>query len=223
MNKKLLIAMSVFAFSLAAKAASQTSTATESAQGSNQNFLKPYVGVSSFNIDGIADDFSSKGGFVVGAAYLMPTPGQNLAVEAGLEFLQAGAQREYVWVSSGGTAIKQELNLTYLAIPVKARYQIFQQPYSTVNYSAIGGVTVAHMLSAKSKTETFGVSDETDMTSDFNTTDVMASIGFGAETEMFAGKANLDIEYTRGFLDVTKDGGGHNSGFVVKAGYSLQL
>ncbi|MNL47062.1 hypothetical protein D3C87_1698290 [compost metagenome] len=84
-------------------------------------------------------------------------------------------------------------------------------------------MTVAQLLSAKSKTEVFGESDETDMTSDFNRTDLLATVGVGAEYAMLGCKSSLDIEYTRGMVDVTKEAGGKNEGFVVKAGFAMPL
>jgi|GEM_PF-4218725 hypothetical protein len=219
MNAKFLITASFLAFAMTANAETQKSAM----KMADKSFIKPYLGVGSFHIAGAADDFSAKGGIVAGATYEMPTSVENLSVDTGLEYLQAGAQREYVWVNSGNTAIKQEVNMDYIAIPLKARYQFLSQEAKAVSYKAIGGITVAQLISAKSKTEVFGQSDESDLMGDFNHTDILASVGVGAEYDMLGCKTSLDIEYTRGMLAVSKEAGGNNEGFIVKAGFAMPL
>lgn len=219
MKTKIVITFSLILLAMSAK----SETATSRMNATKTNYIKPYVGVGSFHINGLADDFTAKSGIVAGATYEFNTPVTNLAVEAGLDYMQAGAQREYVWVDSGEQAIKQELNLDYVAIPVRARYQIYSQEVQSLKYQAIGGLTVASLLSAKSKTNVFGQSDEKDVISGFNTTDLQASIGVGVEYEIQDCKGNFDMEYTRGMLDVTKNSGGRNEGIILKAGFAMAL
>lgn len=219
MTTKILFILSAILLTLNAKGQTNASQITVQ----NKDFIKPYIGATTFNIVGAASDFKAKSGLVVGASYELATPIRNFSVDAGLEYLQSGAQREYVWADSGEQAIKQELNMTYLAIPVKARYQIFSQGVDSLKYKVIGGLTVAQLLSAKSKTNIFGQQDEKDMTSAFHSIDVLASAGVGAEYEMLGWVASLDIEYTRGLLEIAKDTAGHQEGAVVKAGFAMPL
>lgn len=219
MNKKALLTLPLMMFAFTANAQTETSKMALP----KRNAIKPYIGVGSFNITGAASDFSAKSGIVAGATYEFVTGIENLSMETGLEYLQAGTQREYVFVSNGQSAIKQELDMNYVTIPVKARYQVFDQGVEGLKYKALGGLTVAQLISAKSKTEVFGVKDDADVTSDFNTTDILASVGVGAEYDIVGGTTSLDVEYTRGMLEVAKDGGGNNEGVVVKLGFAMPL
>ena len=186
--------------------------------------IKPYIGLGAFNITGTSQDFSSRGGVAAGAVGQWSTSIPGLQIESGLEYIQAGAEREYIYVANGTTAIKEEYELHYIAIPIKGTYQIM--PANTenpVSYKVLGGVTVAQLLSAKGKTNLFGVKDEFSVTSELNSTDVLASIGAGADYDVLGGKVNLEAEYVRGLMEVMKEGGGHNEGFILRAGYSMPL
>lgn len=219
MKTNVLLMLTVMVMALNANSQEQTSRMSVP----KGDVIKPYIGVGSFNISGIASDFSAKSGVVAGAVYEWNAPVANLSVETGLEYMQAGAQREYVWADSGAQAIKQDLDMNYLTIPVKARYQFLSQENEALKYKAIGGLTVAQLLSAKSKTNIFGQKEEKDITSDFHSTDLLASLGVGAEYEVLGCTGSIDLEYTHGLLEVSKDSGGHNEGLIVKAGFAMPL
>jgi hypothetical protein len=188
-----------------------------------KDFIKPYIGAGAFTVTGMASDFKAKSGIVLGASYEMTTSVENLSVDTGLEYLEAGAQREYVWAASGEQAIKQELHMNYLAIPVKARYLVLSQNVESLKYKVIGGLTIAQLLSAKSKTNILGQSDQQDVASDFHSTDLFASAGVGVEYEMMGWVSSLDFEYIQGLLEVSKQAGGHNEGYLLKAGLAVPL
>jgi len=217
--KKIWLLVLVGLLSLSANA----ETITSQMNVQKKDFIKPYIGAGAFTVTGMASDFKAKSGIVLGASYEMATSVENLSVDTGLEYFQAGAQREYIWTASGEQAIKQELNMNYLAIPVKARYLVFSQNVESLKYKVIGGLTIAQLLSAKSKTNVFGQTDQQDVASDFHSTDLLASAGVGVEYEMLGWVSSLDFEYTQGLLEVSKQTGGHNEGYLLKAGLAVPL
>lgn len=186
------------------------------------SYLTPYLGVGIFNIKDIGGDYSARTGVLVGAVGELPTGIENLSWTIGFEYFQAGAQREYVYISSGSTAIKEEIDLYYLALPCKVNYA-FSSGQNNVQYKVLGGVTVARLISAKGKSNYFGVEDSTDITSNFNQTDIIGSLGVGTDINAFGGKMVFEAEYMHGLMDVVKDGGGRNEGLIARAGFAITL
>ena len=173
--------------------------------------VAPVLGLSSFSIQG-ADISGSRSGSLLGVQVDFPVM-PNLLAETGLEYFQAGAKNDSIFAST-------EYELNYLAVPVGAKYFFADSQ----TWYARGGLTLAYLMNAKSKTQVFGVEQSSDSKDQMNSFDILPYVGVGYAWQFTQGQTlNVDLNYTRGLLNVLKSGSSHSQGFLLNVSYAFAL
>lgn len=209
-------------FILAAAAALVFTQEVLAAEGTSQmakpNFaIAPSIGLSSFSLKG-DDAMGSKSGISVGAWGAMQSGVENLEIEAGLEYLQAGGKESVFFASV-------ETNLDYLSLPLGARYRALAFGEKEQNaFFLRGGIAPALLLSAKYKASVLGYSEEQDIKDSISKTDVFAYLGAGGTYAMGdTHEIVYDVRYMRGLQKATVDSNTRNEGLIASVAYSIPL
>ncbi len=176
--------------------------------------LAPTVGANSFKLSG--SELDSRSGILAGAQILYATGIQGLKLETGINYLEAGAKTDAFFASA-------EIALGYVAIPVIANWAFYQTSGGTELY-AKAGAYVSYLMSAKQKTQVFGATDETDIKETMNSTDVLATVGFGGRWKVFGDmQVSADVNYAKGMMNVVKAGDGKSEGFIIATSLMIPL
>lgn len=147
--------------------------------------------------DYAGDNNESKFGFQLGANALMPI-NQNLRLETGLGYASKGSKSSYS-SQDGEESFSQEdkLNLSYLEVPILARYK-----FNNTGFSAYGGLQPGFLLSAKQKIEYTGSpTQDSDVKDRFKSFDTAAVFGVGYE---FNNGLMLNAGYDLGLVNIAE-------------------
>lgn len=202
-------------------------TLTSCCVGKNPFFCKPvYSTAGGINFSNLSeedyggDNNESKLGFQLGANALFPI-NQNLRLETGLGYASKGSKTSYEGEGGefGEETFSQEdkLNLSYLEVPILARYQ-----FNNTGFSTYGGLQPALLLGAKQKSEaTSSPSQETDVKDRFKSFDASAVFGVGYE---FKNGLMLNAGYDLGLLNIAEssefgNATAKNRSFKISLGY----
>lgn len=166
-----------------------------SAQDSGTKFgLK--AGLNLANLSGDVEDVDTKLGAQFGAfAEIMVT--ENFAVQPELVFSMQGAKTEYTEL---GANYEEKLNLSYLNIPIMAKY------YVTPQFNIHAGPQVGFLMSAKNKYEVSGGGQSA--SGDIDLKDLMKSVDFGLGLGVgynFTDNLGLEARYTAGLSNIYDD------------------
>lgn len=115
-----------------------------------------------------------------------------------------------------GVNIKTTEKLNYLEIPVLVKYSF---PVPVLKPSLYAGPAMGILLSAKTKTETVGLSREEDIKSQTTSTDFGLVVGASAHVAIIT----LDVRYTSGLTTIDKNGTtkGYNRVWSIMVGIPL--
>ena len=138
---------------------------------------------------------SYSAGFGVG----MPIA-NNLTVESGLLLTGRGNKTSS---GSGNTAFKSTLKLTYVDVPILARYQ-----FGDGGFSLFGGFQPGLLVNAKNKTEINGNKDDQNVKDDYKSLNVAGRIGVGYEVN---DKLGINIGYEHGLTKISNTDFGFNA------------
>lgn len=171
--------------------------------------------------DGFEDN-SSRLGVQVGARAFLPI-NPNFALESGLGFATKGSKSGFDYGGDGGEfggegfSSETSTNLSYLELPVLARYQ-----FNNSGFNAFGGVQPALLLSAKQKFEETGQESQSqDVKDNFNNLDMAAVLGVGYQ---FNNGIMVNASYDLGMANIVADnvmglGTRSNRSFKISLGY----
>lgn len=194
----------------AAEGESRINTAT------NKIKIVPSLGYTYFNISGANSSYKATSGSLAGVLAQVPMD-KTLTLESGLEYVETGAKQSmsFGWLELDTAQIK----VASLAIPLRAKYMFNAEEVESTRYYIKGGLTPLLMMSAKLETG----AESTDIKSELNNFDILTQAGFGGEWLMSGGHVNLDLSYNYGLTKVSKTEGGRNVGWVVQAGYAIDI
>ena len=171
-------------------------------------------GLNVANLTGDEDeDNSSKVGFHVGG-FVEIKVSDKFSVQPELLFSTQGTQAEY---SESGVSFKAKINLSYLNIPVMAKY------YVAEGFSLEAGPQIGFLTSAKYKIESEGNDSEVDAKDDFESVDFGVNFGAGYD---FTENLSVGLRYNLGLSNVYKTEAGDdfknsNNVFSVSLGYKF--
>ena len=171
-------------------------------------------GLNVANLTGDEDeDNSSKVGFHVGG-FVEIKVSDKFSVQPELLFSTQGTQAEY---SESGVSFKSKINLSYLNIPVMAKY------YVAEGFSLEAGPQIGFLTSAKYKIESEGNEVEADGKDDFESVDFGVNFGAGYD---FTENLSVGLRYNLGLSNVYKTEAGDdfknsNNVFSVSLGYKF--
>lgn len=137
-------------------------------------------------------------GINLGANIITPI-NPNITLETGLGYTSKGSKSSYSDDYDGEEFYSQEdrLNLSYLEMPILARYQ-----FNNTGFSAYGGIQPALLLGAKQKTEATGApSQDMDVNDNFKSFDTSAIFGVGYE---FKNGIMINAGYDLGLLNIAE-------------------
>jgi len=143
------------------------------------------------------DNNESKLGPQLGAKVIMPM-NQNLSLQTGLGYANKGSKSSYNSEDGEGSYSQEDkLNLSYLEVPVIARYQ-----FNNTGFSAYGGLQPALLLGAKQKSEATGsASQDIDVKDSYKSLDTSAVFGVGYE---FNNGLMLNLGYDLGLMNISE-------------------
>lgn len=150
--------------------------------------------------DSANNDNESKLGLQLGANAFMPI-NENLRLETGIGYANKGSKSSYEGEGGefGEELYSQEdkINLSYLEVPVVARYQ-----FNNTGFSAYGGLQPALLLGAKQKSQATGSeSQNMDVKDRFKGFDASAVFGVGYE---FKNGLLLNAGYDLGLMNIAE-------------------
>lgn len=174
--------------------------------------VSPLIGSTNMSIKG-SDISGSTAGAQLGVLANMTAENPDLQYETGLLYTQAGAKNDALIAST-------EYQLEYLAIPVGVQYRLSGEERSY--WYARGGLTLAALMSAKSKSTFLGISSETDIKDQVNSFDILPYIGIGSMWAIGEShRLGLDLNYTRGLMKVFKDTSSNSEGLAINLTYGF--
>ena len=133
-------------------------------------------------------------GFQLGLDAIVPINPQ-LGLESGLRLAGKGNK---TGMSGDGYSYSDKTPMTYLDVPVLARYGIGES-----GFSVYGGIQPSVLLGAKRKSDgSEGGSNSETVTDNFKTLDMAGSLGAGYQ---FANGIRLNLGYDHGFSNIAKD------------------
>lgn len=142
---------------------------------------------------------SSRIGYQVGVNALMPI-NENFGVQPGLGIASKGTKRDFE--SEGGefgempTSSEEVTSLTYLDIPILARYQ-----FNNSGFNTFGGLQPSLLLNAKLKSnENNQMTQNSNVTDQFKTFDTAAVFGLGYG---FGNGISLNARYDLGLSNIS--------------------
>jgi hypothetical protein len=171
------------------------------------------AGVNLATLGGDAEDVSSKIGFHVGG-FAEFKISDKFAIQPELLFSTQGAKEEY---SEEGFDVENKLNLSYLNIPVMAKFYVAEK------FSLEAGPQIGFLLSAKSKVESGDFSGEVDVKDAYESIDFGVNFGAGYD---FTENLSAGIRYNLGLSNIAKTEDGedfkmNNSVFSLSVGYKF--
>jgi hypothetical protein len=171
--------------------------------------IKAGLNSSKFTGDDVSD-LKSKSGFIGGVFVRVGVLG-IVAVQPELLYTQKGAK-----IDSASTKITYNVN--YLEIPLLVRVDI---PFVIVRPFLYGGPTLGFKLSAKTKTEQNGQTNEADI-NEAKSSDTGIALGVGADLNVLGfGSIVVDLRYTKGLSSFVDPGNVKNEVFSAMVGISL--
>lgn len=172
-------------------------------------------GMNLANFSGDVEDNSTKVGFNVGG-FVEIKISEKFSVQPELLFSTQGAQSKY---TEDTIKFKEELNLSYINIPVMAKF------YVADKFSLEAGPQIGFLVSAKAKAEvTDGInssSEEGDVKDGFKSTDFGFNLGTGYD---FTDNLSAGVRYNLGLSNILKDSGStklQNTVFSVSVAYKF--
>ncbi|MBP1224741.1 porin family protein [Flavobacterium sp. 1355] len=170
-------------------------------------------GLNIANLGGDVEDTSSKIGFHVGG-FAEFKISDKFAIQPELLFSTQGAKTEW---SDEGVRVEEKLNLSYLNIPVMAKFYVAEK------FSLEAGPQIGFLLSAKSKVEAGDFSDEVDVKDAYESIDFGVNFGAGYD---FTENLSAGVRYNLGLSNIAKTEDGedfkmNNSVFSVSVGYKF--
>jgi len=171
------------------------------------------AGLNIANIGGDIEDASSKIGFNVGG-FAEFKISDKFAIQPELLFSTQGAKTEW---SEDDVTVEEKLNLSYLNIPVMAKFYVAEK------FSLEAGPQIGFLLSAKSKFEGGGLSEEVDVKDAYESIDFGVNFGAGYD---FTENLSAGVRYNLGLSNIAKTEDGedfkmNNSVFSVSVGYKF--
>lgn len=221
MKQKLVYLLLAVIFSRSA----QATPAMENRVKATQEKMKfvPTIGTSSFTLKGTEfTALSYHSGMSMGGLVQIPSESvPDLSYQAGVEYIQAGASLRYIYIFSGEDAVSFDQSLHYLSLPANAQFDFYKTEEG--NYFVKGGAALAYLISAKQDTKVFGADTSTDVTDKMNRLDLFLNLGFGYKKSLLGGDLLMDLGYSRGTQQVSKDTSGHSEGFLAKVSYTIDI
>lgn len=161
-------------------------------------------------------------GFVGGFQGIVPI-GDNIGVQAGIEFANKGASwGDQVATDNNGNVIgtfKTQHSVQYVEVPVYARYAMATE--SLVSPHVTLGPTFSFEMSEQVKFT--GATDRSYDVSYLKSFDFGGAVGLGADVQAGPGLWTFDLRYAHGFTNLAENAfyGStvHNNGFEIMTGY----
>lgn len=177
--------------------------------------MAPQIGSTSFNVT--KSGLSAKSGSLVGAGLVFDSSIDGLAVETGLQYFQAGAEKNFF-------IAKVEYSMNYLAIPLLANWSFYRGGDSTKLYLKAGAVAT-QLLSAEQKTADFtGASAKTNIKDFVAKNDVLLMAGLGGQWKVMDFlNMTLDLSYAKGTTKVIKGENGYSEGLILASSLVFPL
>jgi hypothetical protein len=185
----------------------------------NKMSLIPEIGNTSFHVIGMDSSYLS--GNSLGANLRFSSDESKLSWSAGIRYFQAGLKK----VARLGIFEMDlaQVELDYLAFPLKAEYALNNPTASSISYYIDGGVTPAYLLSAREKALIGSDTSEHGIRADLNGLDVLLGLSFGGRYFSDIGIIGAALEYQHGLIDLDSNFSSKNEGFVAKIGYSINI
>jgi len=221
---KAFVLLSFIGLSAISLAADKNATKEQETLGGRIKII-PTLGYTNFKLSGMRSEgsdtnslsFKSKGGNSIGVLSQIPID-EKLDFETGLEYFESGGS--YTLDSGFFSLTLAELKLSYLAIPLRAKYMFNSPNTEGFRYYGKGGITATYLTQAKY--ETF-LGTSQDVKSDMNSVDVLLNGGVGLDWQAAGGRANFDFNYNYGTQKVSKSAGGKAEGFMLQLGYAIEI
>ncbi|RZJ55927.1 MAG: PorT family protein [Flavobacterium sp.] len=155
------------------------------------------AGVNLANVGGDFEDTSSKIGFHVGG-FAEFKLSDKFSIQPELLFSTQGAKSD--GQEEDGIAYDAKLNLSYLNIPVMAKFYVAEK------FSLEAGPQIGFLLSAKSKYEAGSFSEDVDVKDAYESIDFGVNFGAGYD---FTENLSAGVRYNLGLANIakTEDGG----------------
>lgn len=209
-------AVLVLVLAMVAQAEAQANEATTSRTHNSSSSIElvPNIGVNSFRLVNSDMDLSNRGGVSAGVLTDFSTPVAGLLFETGLDYFEAGGKSSNLFSSV-------EIELSYLAIPLKAKYEFYEN--GSYKYYGKAGVIAAAMMSSKAKADFFGATAETDLKDQTNNFDLLAAVTLGGDMEVGSGRVGLELEYDKGTQKTFKNQNDKLEGYTLRLGYVISI
>ncbi len=171
--------------------------------GDTDAFVQSFsdLGGGTFDLD-VETDLTRRTGFLVGGYALVDFVGP-LALQPEVRYIQRGFGYDLTVSFQGQSRTASgSLNLSYLDIPLLARFQL---PVGAgVSPHLFAGPTLGVNLSAESETEGLqdGSSQTTDVSDEVSGTDVGLEVGGGLGVPLGVGTLTVDLRYGLGFTNI---------------------
>jgi hypothetical protein len=164
------------------------------------------------------DSMISKAGLVAGGFMIFPL--ENVPFKLQPEFLISSKGAIYKWKVLGAV-YENTVSLTYLEVPVLARFEI--KTRGGVTPVLLAGPYLGIKVSAKSESRTIGASSSADM-DHVKGFDPGVALGAALDINTNKGVLSLEARYTRGLTTIIESSGGdssdiRNSAVAVIVGY----
>lgn len=180
--------------------------------------------------DGVSDDASSRIGFSVGA-FADISVGEAFSIQPEVLFATKGTEAES---EVGGETITSGTKLSYIQVPVTAKYSMPMSGSSIQPY-LFAGPSIAFNLGCTVYSDAEGAEDQDCAEASGSEEDVVETIDFsllggvGAGFAVGNGTASIDVRYDLGLTNVNVAPEGEeapdakNRAFSVTLGYSIPL
>jgi len=180
--------------------------------------FSPIIGIDASKFSDEDDYAGSNGesliGYQVGIDAIVPF-NDLLSFESGLHLAGKGNKSSF---SGDGFSSEDKINMTYIDLPMLARYNVGQG-----GFSVYGGLQPSILLNANQKTVNDDSEDSQKVTDQFKTLDLAGSIGVGYQ---FSNGVRLNLGYDYGFSNISANqdfgtGKVNNRTFKLIVGYTL--